>query len=104
MAGILTNAQLRAKLPAGITLDATAYPDADSCLPAIVDFLIASEEAQAEQNATAPTGEDVQLIQIASGVEQTITRDGVTHKVVPVNRTVTVLEKRTVTDVLPALV
>lgn len=104
MAGILTNAQLRAKLPAGITLDATTYPDAESCLPAVTAFLISAEEAQIAQNATAPAGEDVQLIQIASGVEQTITRDGVTHKVVPVNRTVTVLEKRSVSSVFSVLV
>lgn len=99
----LTNAMLRAKLPAGITLDALAYPDAETSLTAIADFLIAVELAQIEQNAAAPAGEDVQLIQVATGVEQNITRGGVIHKVVPVNRTVTVFEKRTVDQVFPVL-
>lgn len=103
MAGILTNAQLRSKLPAGITIDSDDYPDADSCLPAVLAFLQSCEEAQVEQNATAPTGEDVQLIAVGSGAETTITRDGVPHRVRQVSRTVTAFEKQTVSEVFPVL-
>ena len=104
MAGILTNQQLRSKLPAGITVDTTSYPDADSCLPAVMAFLQACEDAQTEQNATAPTGEDVSLISVGTGAETTITRDNVTHRVRQVSRTVTAFEKQTVSDVFPVLV
>ena len=103
MAGILTNQQLRSKLPAGITLDSTAYPDAESCLPAVMAFLQASEDAQTEQNAAAPQGEDVQLIVVGVGAETTITRDNVTHRVRQVSRTVTAFEKQTISDVFPVL-
>lgn len=100
----LTNAQLRAKLPAGITLDSTEYPDADTCLVAVVKFLTACEEAQIEQNATAPDGEDVQVVTKGIGAETTIERDGVTHRVQLVNRSVIAYEKLTVVDVLPVLI
>lgn len=100
----LTNADLRATLPAGITISAVTYPDGESSLKAIADFLIAVQSAQDTQNAAAPSGEDVQVIAVASGVEQVVTRDGQTHRVTPVTRTVTILEKRIIQDVLPPLV
>lgn len=104
MAGILTNQQLRSKLPAGITLDSAAYLDAQSCLPAVMAFLQSVEEAQIEQNATAPTGEDVQLLTVGVGAEQQITRDGVVHRVRAVSRTLTAFEKQAVSEVFPILV
>lgn len=100
----LTNAQLRAKLPAGITVDAVAYPDANSCLPAVMAFLQACEDAQVEQNATAPAGQDVSLIAVGLGAEQTITRNNQAHRVRQVTRTVTAFEKQTVSQVFPVLV
>lgn len=103
MAGILTNQQLRSKLPAGITVSSVTYPDADSCLQPVLAFLQACEDAQVEQNATAPTGEDVQLISVGQGAETTITRDNVTHRVRQVSRTITAFEKQTVSDVFPVL-
>ncbi len=104
MAGIITNANLRAKLPTGITLDPTVFPDADDCLPAVINFLRAAEEAQNAQNATAPAGEDVQLISVGLGAETTITRDGETHTVRQSTRSVTVFEKYLVSEVYPVLV
>ena len=105
MAGILTNAQLRSKLPAGITLDSTTYPDASTALVAVVEFLTACEDAQIEQNATAPTGEDVQLISRGNGAETSVVIDGVTYNNVRlVSRAVTAYEQSTVTQVLPVLV
>ncbi len=100
----ITNEDLRDYLPAGIALDATAYPDADDCLPAVIDFLRAVESAQVAQNATAPAGEDVQILTTGVGAETTITRDNTTHAVRQVTRAVTVYEKYSVAEVFPILV
>ena len=101
---VITNANLRSTLPAGITLDPATFADASDCLPAVIAFLKAVEEAQVAQNATAPAGEDVQIIGTGLGAETTITRNNVTHQVRQVTRTVTAFEKYTVSEVFPVLV
>lgn len=100
----ITNANLRAALPPGITLSPVDYPDANSCLPAVMAFLQSVEQAQITQNAAAPPGEDVQLISVGQGTEQTITRNGSAHRVRQVSRTVTAFERQSVSEVFPILV
>lgn len=101
---VITNDNLRTQLPAGITVDPTIYPDADDCLPAVIEFLRAVEQAQVTQNATAPAGEDVQILTTGLGAETAITRNNVTHQVRQVTRAVTVYEKYSVAEVFPILV
>ncbi len=101
----ITVTQLSANLPAGVTLDPTAYPGTAQAIKVIVDMLDAFSKTQSEFNATAPAGTDVISLNVGVGNEQTIfwpPGQNVTTAVVrPKTYTVTSLQKSAVTDVYP---
>lgn len=68
----ITVSQLVPNLPAGITLDPTAYPGTAQAIKALVDILDAFGKTQAEFNETAPAGTDVLSLGVGLGNEQTI--------------------------------
>lgn len=102
MADLLVE-DLRTKLGANVTISAVQYPDGTSALKPLAYIFQKTIEAQAEQNAAAPAGEDVNLVTVASGPETSITREGVTHRVRPTTYQFTLYEKVEVTDALPLL-
>lgn len=102
----LTNAQLRATLPAGITLDAAAYPDASTAMKVLSDFLEAVFAAQTAQNVGAAAGQAVQSVSAGIGASQTIVYppgSGTTVAVTPRVFTVTVLRESAITNTYPVL-
>lgn len=105
--GKITNAELRAKLATiapGITVSAATYPDEEDSLLAVVNFLRSLEAAQVEQNAAAPTGQDVSAIAVAYGAEETIDVGGTPTVARRASRTVSNFEVQAVTAVHPILV
>lgn len=103
----ITVTQLSANLPAGVTLDPTAYPGTAQAMKVIVDMLDAFGKTQGEFNAAAPAGTDVIALNVGVGNEQTIfwpPGQNVTTAVVrPKTYTVTSLQKSAVTDVYPLI-
>ncbi|HEY9853325.1 MAG TPA: hypothetical protein V6D28_27885 [Leptolyngbyaceae cyanobacterium] len=105
--GKITNAELRAKLATiapGITVSAATHPDEEDSLLVVVNFLRSLEAAQVEQNAAAPTGQDVSAISVAYGAEQTIDISGTPTIARRATRSVSNYEVQTVTAVHPILV
>lgn len=103
MADILVS-ELQAQLGDDIAIDTTAFPANTTALKVVAAFNQAVLRAQIAQNATAPTGEDVQLVAYQAGAETTITRDSVVHNVRPATYQYTMYEKIQVADVLPTLI
>jgi hypothetical protein len=68
----ITVTQFSANLPAGLTLNATAYPAESQAIKVLIDLLDAFTAAQATFNATAPAGTDVIAVSSGLGNEQTI--------------------------------
>ena len=105
--GKITNAELRTKLATmapGITLAAGTYPDDDDSLLAVVSFLRSLESAQTEQNAAAPTGQDVSAIAVAYGAEESVSIGGTPTVARRASRTVSNYEVQTVSAVHPILI
>jgi hypothetical protein len=94
-------------LPAGITLDPTAYPGASQAIKVIVDLLEAFNKSQAAFNATAPAGTDVLSLAVGLGNEQTIFwppgQTTTTAVVRPKTYTLTSFQKSAITDVYPVI-
>lgn len=108
---IITNADFRAAITAagftGITLDATAYPDVQSCNKAVKDFLDALEAAQTTQNAAAAAGADVSVITTGVGTPANVEyppNSGTFYVAQPVARSVTYQQVQTVSDFIPVVV
>jgi hypothetical protein len=99
--------QLSANLPAGVTLDPTAYPGTGQAIKVLVDMLDAFNKTQGEFNAAAPAGTDVLSLGVGLGNEQTIfwpPGQNVTTVVVrPKTYTLTSLQKSAITDVYPVI-
>jgi hypothetical protein len=103
----ITVAQLSANLPAGVTLDPTAYPGTAQAIKAVVDMLDAFNKTQSEFNATAPAGTDVLSLSVGLGNEQTIFwppgQTTTTAVVRPKTYTLTSLQQSAITDVYPVV-
>jgi hypothetical protein len=103
----ITVAQLSANLPAGVTLDPTAYPGTAQAIKVVVDMLDAFNKTQSEFNATAPAGTDVLSLGVGLGNEQTIFwppgQTTTTAVVRPKTYTLTSLQKSAITDVYPVV-
>ncbi|MEG4032114.1 MULTISPECIES: hypothetical protein [unclassified Microcoleus] len=103
----ITVTQLAANLPAGVTLDPTAYPGTAQAIRVIVDLLDAFNETQAAFNATAPAGTDVLSLAVGQGNEQTIFwppgQTTTTETVRPKTYTLTSFQRSTVSDVYPVV-
>jgi len=103
----ITVTQLAANLPAGVTLDPTAYPGTAQAIKVLTDLLDAFSKTQAEFNAAAPTGTDVLSLAVGIGNEQTIfwpPGQNVTSETVrPKTYTLTSLQRSTITDVYPVI-
>ena len=88
----------------GITIDATAYPDASDALLLVKDLINAVEVAQADQQANTPAGEGVEVVVRATGPNQQ-TEDppgsGTFLQTRPVVLTLEYDEVVSVTDVVP---
>jgi hypothetical protein len=103
----ITVTQLSANLPAGVTLDPTAYPGTTQAIKVLTDMLDAFNKTQGEFNATAPAGTDVLSLGVGLGNEQTIFwppgQNATTAVVRPKTYTLTSLQKSAVTDVYPVI-
>lgn len=103
----ITVTQLTANLPAGVTLDTTAYPGTAQAIKVLVDMLDAFNATQAAFNATAPDGTDVLSLAVGLGNEQTIFwppgQTTTTETVRPKTYTLTSFQQSTVTDVYPVI-
>jgi hypothetical protein len=103
----ITVTQLSANLPAGVTLDPTAYPGTAQAIKVLTDMLDAFNKTQGEFNATAPAGTDVLSLGVGLGNEQTIFwapgQNTTTAVVRPKTYTLTSLQKSAVTDVYPVI-
>jgi hypothetical protein len=103
----ITVSQLSPNLPAGVTLDPTAYPGTAQAIKAITDMLDAFNKTQADFNATAPAGTDVLSLGVGLGDEQTIFwppgQTATTQVVRPKTYTLTSLQRSTITDVYPVV-
>ena len=103
----ITITQLSANLPAGVTLDPTAYPGTAQAIKLLVDMLDAFSKTQSEFNATAPAGTDVLSLGVGLGNEQSIFwppgQTTTTAIVRPKTYTLTSLQKSAVTDVYPVV-
>lgn len=103
----ITVTQLSANLPAGVTLDPTAYPGTAQAIKVLTDMLDAFNKTQGEFNATAPAGMDVLSLGVGLGNEQTIFwppgQDTTTIAVRPKTYTLTSMQKSAVTDVYPVI-
>lgn len=103
----ITVTQLAANLPAGVTLDPTAYPGTAQAIKVLTDMLDAFSKSQAEFNATAPDGTDVLSLGVGLGNEQTIFwppgQTTTTEVVRPKTYTLTSLQRSAVTDVYPVI-
>lgn len=103
----ITVTQLSANLPAGVTLDPTAYPGTAQAIKVLVDMLDAFNKTQAEFNATAPAGTDVLSLAVGLGNEQNIFwppgQTSTTQTVRPKTYTVTTFQRSTVSDVYPVV-
>lgn len=103
----ITVAALTPDLPAGITLDPTAYPGTSQAIKVIVDLLDAFSKSQAAFNATAPAGTDVLSLTVGLGSEQTIYwppgQTTTTAIVRPKTYTLSSFQKSAITDVYPVV-
>ncbi|MEG5048661.1 hypothetical protein [Microcoleus sp. B4-C1] len=103
----ITIAELSANLPAGVTLDPTAYPGTAQAIKVLVDMLDAFNATQAAFNATAPDGSDVLSLTVGLGNEQTIFwppgQTTTTEIVRAKTYTVTSFQQSAVTDVYPLI-
>lgn len=103
----ITVTQLSANLPAGVTLDPTAYPGTGQAIKVLTDMLDAFNKTQGEFNATAPAGTDVVSLSVGVGNEQTVfwPPGQTTTSVVVRPRTYTLasLQKSTISDVYPVI-
>jgi len=101
----ITVTELSANLPAGVTLDPTAYPGTAQAIKVLVDMLDAFNATQAAFNATAPNGSDVLSLTVGLGNEQTIFwppgQTTTTEIVRAKTYTVTSFQQSAVTDVYP---
>lgn len=101
----ITVTELSANLPAGVTLDPTAYPGTAQAIKLLVDMLDAFNATQAAFNATAPNGSDVLSLTVGLGNEQTIFwppgQTTTTEIVRAKTYTVTSFQQSAVTDVYP---
>jgi len=103
----ITVTQLTPNLPAGVTLDPTAYPGTAQAIKVLTDMLDAFNKTQSEFNVTAPAGTDVLSLGVGLGNEQTIfwpPGQTITTAIVrPKTYTLTSLQKSTITDVYPVV-
>lgn len=103
----ITVAELSANLPAGVTLDPTAYPGTAQAIKVLVDMLDAFNATQAAFNTTAPNGSDVLSLTVGLGNEQTIFwppgQTTTTEVVRAKTYTVTSFQQSAVTDVYPLI-
>ena len=99
----ITNAELRAQLPSGVTVDATAYPDSGDALLPLGRILEAALAAQTLNNDTAPIGQRVFSVTQARGTEEQRVIGGVTRTIRPNVYNVAILEEATITQVYPVL-
>jgi hypothetical protein len=103
----ITVAQLATNLPAGVTLDPTAYPGTAQAIKVLVDMLESFGRTQAEFNASAPDGTDVLSLGVGLGNEQTIFwppgQTTTTETVRPKTYTLTSWQRSTITDVYPVI-
>jgi len=103
----ITVSQLSPNLPAGVTLDPSAYPSTAQAIKVLVDMLDAFNKTQGEFNATAPAGTDVLSLGVGLGDEQTIFwppgQTTTTQIVRPKTYTLTSMQKSTITDVYPVI-
>lgn len=103
----ITVDQLSANLPAGVTLDPTAYPSTAQAIKVLTDMLDAFNKTQTEFNTAAPDGTDVLSLGVGLGNEQTIFwppgQTATTEIVRPKTYTLTSLQRSTVTEVYPVV-
>ena len=103
----ITVANLSVNLPAGVTLDPTAYPETTQAIKVLTDMLDAFAKTQSEFNATAPNGTDVLSLGVGLGNEQTVFwppgQTATTDVVRPKTYTLTSLQRSTITDVYPVI-
>jgi hypothetical protein len=103
----ITVTQFSANLPAGVTLDATAYPATSQAIKVLVDLLDAFARTQATFNATAPAGTDVIAVSSGLGNEQTIFwppgQTTTTAVVRPKTYSLVSFQQSAVTEVYPAI-
>lgn len=103
----ITVTELTPQLPAGVTLDPTAYPGASQAIKVIVDLLEAFNASQVAFNATAPDGTDVLSLSAGLGNEQTIFwppgQTTTTAVVRPKTYTLTSYQQSAITEVYPVI-
>jgi len=101
----ITVTQLSANLPAGVTLDPTAYSGTTQAIKVLTDLLDAFNKTQSDFNATAPAGTDVLSLSVGLGNEQTIFwppgQTTTTATVRPKTYTLASFQKYAITDVYP---
>jgi hypothetical protein len=103
----ITVTELSANLPAGVTLDPTAYPGTSQAIKVIVEMLDAFNKTQASFNTTAPAGTDVLSLSVGLGNEQTIFwppgQTATTETVRPKTYSLTSFQRSVVSDVYPVI-
>ncbi|MCC3409912.1 MAG: hypothetical protein JGK17_31120 [Microcoleus sp. PH2017_10_PVI_O_A] len=103
----ITVAAFSVNLPAGITLDPTAYPATSQAIKVLIDALDAFNAAQVAFNATAPAGTDVLALSAGLGNEQSIFwppgQTTTTAIVRPKVYTLSSFQQSTVTEVYPLI-
>lgn len=102
----ITNAQLKAVLPAGISLDPSVYPDDGSALLTITHLLDAFLEAQAKVNDTLPNNQRILSLQASENSRTTIVyppESGINIEVVPRTYKFTAYQKLLAVEAYPII-